>query len=122
MIDDSDHANPEPQRDPGSETSAKPETTGQPAPNEETPSSSETGSREAAKYRKRLREAEGERDHLSTQLDAMRGREAERLAGEAGLADPADLWRDGLDLDVLLGEDGTVDPAKVAAAGEDLLS
>src|SRR4051794_15129710 len=110
--------------DAGTETSASGSTAAPtaPAPPEETSASSDTGSREAAKYRKRLREAEGERDQLSTQLEAMRRREAERLAGDVGLADAADLWRDDLQLDAVLSEDGTVDPQKVAAAGEELLS
>ena len=122
MTDEPANPEPEPRSDAPSTAGSEPEATAEPAQGGEASASSDTGSREAAKYRKRLREAEGERDRLSAQLDAVRRREAERLAGEGGLADAADLWRDGLNLDFLLGEDGTVDPEKVAAAGQDLLS
>lgn len=77
--------------------------------------------REAAGYRTKLREAEGERDALAEQVTAMRRGEVERIAGEQ-LADPGDLWRAEVQLDSLLGEDGSLDAEKVGAAIEQLVS
>ena len=71
--------------------------------------------REAARYRRQLREAETERDGLRTQLDALRRAEVDRLVTDAKLK-PAAVWAAGIDLASLLAADGTVDPAKVAQA------
>lgn len=73
------------------------------------------GGREAAKYRRRLRETETERDTLAAQVAAMQRAEVERVAAEH-LKIPAGLWASGADLPELLADDGTVDPAKVASA------
>lgn len=74
--------------------------------------------KEAAKYRTRAKDAEGERDSLAEQLTTLRRAEAERVASTAAddfrpLADGSDLWRGDVELDALVGEDGTVDPAAV---------
>ncbi|WP_062311538.1 hypothetical protein [Demequina rhizosphaerae] len=72
--------------------------------------------RDAAKYRRQLRETEGERDTLREHLTAMRRAEVERIAtGADMLADGADLWQHA-DLDALLAEDGTVDAEAVQAS------
>lgn len=71
--------------------------------------------REAAKYRRQLREVEAERDGLLTQLEGMRRTQAERLAGAQGLTAAA-LWGSGTELCDLLAEDGTVDPQAVQGA------
>lgn len=71
--------------------------------------------REAAKYRKRLREVEAENTALKEQLTALRRAEVERLTG---LPKPAALWAAGTELEDLLDDAGVVDPAKVAAAVE----
>lgn len=80
------------------------------------------GNREAARYRRKLRDTETERDQanterdqLHTRLTAMQRAEVERLAADT-LADPADVWRDGAELAGLLDDDGNVDPAKVTKA------
>ncbi len=73
--------------------------------------------REAAKYRRRLREAETERDRLAEQVVSLQRAEVERLA-MAGDLRPAALWASGAELAGLLGDDGTVDAAKVTAAIE----
>ncbi len=67
---------------------------------------------EAAKYRRRLREAEAERDTLGSRVETMQRAEVERLAA-ADLAAPADMWLTGTALPDLLDDDGDVDPAKV---------
>src|SRR6185437_6308190 len=57
----------------------------------------EKPSRREEKFRKQLRATESERDALTERLNTMQRNEAARLAGEY-LADPQDLWRDGLEL------------------------
>ncbi|MGP4054286.1 hypothetical protein ACTWP6_05595 [Mycobacterium sp. 4D054] len=71
--------------------------------------------REAAKYRRRLRAAEAERDRLAGQVESLQRAEVERLAAGADLR-PAALWASGPDLADLLSDDGTVDASKVSAA------
>ena len=68
----------------------------------------ETGSREAARYRRQLRKAEGERDQLSADLEAARRSMVDRVAQTEGRIRPAALWSSGVQLADLLGEDGTV--------------
>ncbi len=69
---------------------------------------------EAARYRRRLRETETERDGLVEQLDGFRRREAERVAAGA-LSKASDLWLDGRTIGDLLDDDGQVDADKVNA-------
>lgn len=71
--------------------------------------------REAARYRRQLREVEGERDTLRGQLDAMRRSVVDGMV-EAAHLKPTALWASGAQLDALLDEAGVVDPVKVAAA------
>jgi len=80
-----------------------------------------SGNAEAAKYRRRLREVEAERDALSATLLAARRRDVERHA-RGHLADVDDAWTIGQwNVDEMLGEDGLVDDAKVAAATSALI-
>ncbi|OBJ97083.1 MULTISPECIES: hypothetical protein [Mycolicibacterium] len=81
-------------------------------------------SREAAKYRRQLRDVEAQRDQIGAERDQLADRiatmqrvEAERLAVHH-LADGADMWRDGLELSAVLDDDGNLDPAKVTAAAK----
>lgn len=74
-------------------------------------------SREAAKYRARLREVEAERDQLTSQLTTWRKSEAQTMAASV-LGDGADLWRDGLDVSDLVDESGLIDTDKVTAAAK----
>jgi hypothetical protein len=71
-------------------------------------------SREAASYRRRLRDTEAERDQLRDQLDRLQRAEVERLAGAAGLQVPGDAWTFGATLDTLRGEDGGIDSEAVS--------
>jgi hypothetical protein len=79
--------------------------------------------REAAGYRVKLRETEGERDRLAGVVESMQRAEAERLvtdvveAGYRHLAVGSDLWRGGVELSELLDEDGQLDRTKLKAAG-----
>jgi len=82
------------------------------------------GGNEAARYRRRLREAEGqrdavtaERDGLAQRVERMQRADVERLASTGGLAAPADLWAlGGVELAELLDDDGEVDAEAVAEA------
>lgn len=73
--------------------------------------------REAAKYRRRLRSAEAERDRLAGQVESLQRAAVERLATADKLR-PAALWASGAELADLLGDDGTVDTSKVSDAIE----
>ncbi|MBF6298038.1 hypothetical protein IU459_10815 [Nocardia amamiensis] len=75
--------------------------------------------REAAKWRKQLRTVEAERDGLRERVTAFERAEVERLAADR-LADPADLWTGGVDLESLRGKDG-IDAAKVGKAVDAIL-
>ncbi|WP_428339988.1 hypothetical protein [Mycobacterium sp.] len=76
---------------------------------------SDGAGREAAKYRRRLREAEAERDQLAERIEAMQRAEVERLATADSLR-PAALWASGVELANLVADDGTVDGSKVSDA------
>lgn len=71
--------------------------------------------REAARYRRQLREAEAERDELRGQVETLRRAQAEKLAQAQGLTAAA-LWSSGVSLEDLTAEDGTIDPASVTVA------
>jgi hypothetical protein len=72
-------------------------------------------SREAAKYRTQLREAEAQRDSLAERVTAMQRAEVERLAASK-LAKPQGVWTNGAQLADLLDDEGAVDPLKVGEA------
>ena len=76
--------------------------------------------REAAKYRHRAKIAEAERDQLAERLTVLRRAEVERLAA-AHLADGADVWRDGVELESMLNDDGDIAADKVEATAKALL-
>src|SRR5215208_475507 len=65
--------------------------------------------REAATYRRRLRDAEAERDGLRAQVDARDRADAERLAA-AHMESGTDLWHDVRD------DAGALDPERVNEA------
>ncbi|MBE7699240.1 hypothetical protein H9623_02825 [Oerskovia sp. Sa1BUA8] len=70
---------------------------------------------EAAKYRRQLREAEGERDQLRETVQALRTAAAEQhIAGI--LAKPATLWLTGVTVDDFTAEDGTLDVDALSGA------
>jgi len=82
--------------------------------------------REAASYRVKLRDTEGERDRLAGVVGSMQRAEAERLVTGAltgaGLAEGGDLWRGGVELAELLGDDGQLDHGKLTAARDRVAS
>jgi hypothetical protein len=79
--------------------------------------------REAASYRRKLREAEAERDALRTRAEALERQEVERTVtdGVHALTEGRDLWTAGVTLDDLRNEEGALDPEKVNAARDRVL-
>lgn len=71
--------------------------------------------KEAAKYRRRLRDTEAERDTLREQLDAARRAIVETHAAQH-LTKPSALWVTGASVDALLDTDGNIDPTLVEEA------
>jgi len=84
-------------------------------PEAETGKEPQNASREAARWRKQLRETETERDNLVGQVEALRRAEVDRLA-EGHKIRPEALWASGVELAALLNDAGTVDAKKVAVA------
>lgn len=75
--------------------------------------------KEAAKYRRRLRETEKERDQLADQLDTLRRQVIEQIAGDSGrLRKPEALWKTSITVTDLLDDDGRVDSQKVIDASK----
>jgi hypothetical protein len=72
-------------------------------------------SREAAKYRTRLREVETERDALVGRVEALQRAQLEQHITAAGLK-PQAVWATGTAVADLVGDDGQPDPAKIKAA------
>ncbi len=77
--------------------------------------------REAAKYRRQLRDAEATRDTLAARVQKYQTAEAERVAAGPGrLLDPTDLWR-VTELADVVDDDGEVDAEKVSDAVDKLI-
>lgn len=91
-----------------------PETTTE-HPEPETAPEDDNPGKEAAKYRRRLRETETERDTLRTQVEALQRAAVEQVAGKH-LHKPAGLWASGVTPAELVDDNGNVDPEKVQAA------
>jgi len=72
----------------------------------------ETPNREAAKYRRQLRETETRAAALAERLEGMQRREVETQIAD-DLATPADIWLTDANLQEMLNDDGLVDPEKV---------
>lgn len=107
--------------DPPETTEVEPdEPNTEPAPEvDDTEADDPNEGREAAKYRRRLRDTETERDGLRTQLEDAHRTLIEGIASTAGrLQKPAVLWASGVIVDALLDEHGNVDPERVLAACE----
>lgn len=101
------------------DTAATPDDPPEVAPEEDNPVLARA-LKDAARYRSRLRETEGERDALRTTIEGYHRVEAERIAADH-LADGADLWRDGAEITELLGDDGRIDAGKVADAARTMV-
>lgn len=84
-------------------------------PDEATPQSK--AGREAAKYRRQLRDTETERDGLKSQVEVLQRGMIETQLGPRLNADV--FWRIGPALEALLSDDGTIDTEAVAQAVTD---
>lgn len=73
--------------------------------------------REAARYRRRLREAETERDGLAAQVQALQRTVVTRVIEDTGMKAAA-VFATVDDVAMLLGEDGQPDQAKILSAIE----
>lgn len=93
-----------PEDDQGAEAPEGADTTTEPA----------APAREAARYRRRLRDTEVERDGLAERLTGYQRAAAERLAAEH-LSRGDDVWLGGSDVGAVLDDDGQVDAEKLAA-------
>ncbi len=83
---------------------------------------------EAARYRRRLRDTEADRDTIATERDTLAAtvdgyqrRDTERAAEQAGMTRGADLWDAGGNVTDFLADDGTVDPDRVQTAVDRVL-
>lgn len=83
--------------------------TGEPDENDDKPGS------EAAKYRRRLRETEQQRDQLSQRVERFQHADVERQVADR-LAQPDDLFRFGVTLADVLDGDGNVESGLVETA------
>lgn len=81
---------------------------------EDTNEPPEGGNSEAAKYRRRLRDTEAERDGLAQRVETLQRAEVERLASD--LSKPAAIWAAGVQLADLLDKDGNIDTEKATEA------
>ena len=91
---------------------------------DEEPEDDTKGGKEAAKYRRRLRETEAERDTLLEQVDTLRRSVVDSIVTERGdggrMHSPDPFWAGGVELADLLDEDGNVDRERVLAACDDV--
>lgn len=70
---------------------------------------------EAAKYRRRLRSVEAERDTLAQQVQALQRQQVEQLCQAARIR-PQAVWGSGAELSAMLNDDSSVNPEAVAEA------
>src|SRR5690606_29611439 len=83
---------------------------------EAAPEPGDKAAREAAKYRRRLREVEAERDRLAGQVEALQRGVIERLCSEKFNLKPEALWAAGYTVADLVDEGGRPDEGKVEKA------
>lgn len=116
-----------PASDPGVDPPADPPTPDPGVPNgtadPNNPDPDDTGGNsEAAKYRRRLRDTEAQRDTLATRVENYQRREIEALA-EGQLAVPGDIFSIAqLSLGAVYDDDGVLQADVVQAAIDDLVS
>lgn len=97
------------------------ETEPEAGPDDEPDEVEDSPNREAAKYRRRLRESEARMEELAGQIEALQRQTVEKLATSAGRLHTAEpLWAGGAQLGDLLADDGTVDHDKVIAACDEV--
>lgn len=107
--------NPEPaaEREPAQEPDTAPADSADGTDSADNTNSADSANVEAAKYRRRLREAEQQRDELAARVSALQRRQAEAMLPAA--VKPAAVWA-VTELADVLDDDGLVDAAKLDAA------
>lgn len=85
------------------------------------PTTEADGTPREQRYRQRAHDAEAERDQLRDLVDSMRRSEIQRFVADQ-LADPADLFRDGLVVADLIDDAGHIDPVKLSNAVDRVLA
>ena len=105
-----------PDSDAAPEVDEQPEVDEHEQPDDEQPA--DRPGREAAKYRRQLRETETALEAARETATAAQRALVEHLAQTAGRIRPAALWASGADLADLLDDSGNVDPGKVAQAAD----
>ncbi len=87
------------------------------APGGGEPEDKGTDGSEAAKYRRRLRDTEGERDTLTATVERLQRKLIEDEAGRVHkMVKPAALWAAGTTVADVTTDTGDIDPDKLAAA------
>lgn len=109
---------------PAEDVPEQPDEASEAGDDEETDETSKAG-REAAKYRRRLRETEAERDALAQRVTDLQRSVVDGIVtarGEGGgrLHSAEPFWAGGVDLDTLLDDEGRVDTTKVLEAVDDV--
>jgi hypothetical protein len=79
------------------------------------------GNAEAARYRRQLRDTQGERDALAGRVERLQHAEVSRIVSDR-LAVPGDVFAFGLSLGDVLDDDGDVEPGLVETAVFGLLA
>lgn len=117
---------PKPNSDPG-EDQGTPESQSEPQKPES--ASAQPGDdvakvrREAAGYRRKLREAEAKIEQRDARISDYERAEVERqITGDGGLQNAADFWLTGIQLDELRDDEGNLDSEKVKAARDRVLA
>lgn len=78
--------------------------------------------REAAGYRTRLRDTEAERDALRARVERHERADVERLAEQAGFAQPSDVFMFATDLEQLRADTGELDTARLQDLAQRVLT
>ena len=78
--------------------------------------------REAAGYRTRLRDTEAERDQLRARVERHERADVERLAEQAGFAQPSDVFMFATDLEQLRVDGGELDTGRVTELAQRVLT
>lgn len=102
--------------DPRGAGSAPKGATGAPASDDADQGEDADGNAEAARYRRRLRDAETERDRYAVQVENLQRAEVDRIIGDLVAWSPAVMWEHGLTLDMVTTDDGGIDAEKVRTA------
>ncbi|MCT2042516.1 hypothetical protein M3D15_04105 [Pseudoclavibacter alba] len=77
------------------------------------------GNNEAAKYRRKLREVEGQRDQLTEQLNTIRRTVIDRQVKALGY-EPEGFWAGGAELEQFLNDEGHINDEAVETTAREI--